>query len=105
MALIDSSAVFSLPEAICLRDSLNPSINPRIFQKLSVTLTNGSTKEHGQNLLNSLNLVKDMPQTCKWRNIGKYSKTTPHVNLFKFMTGNLVPVKILEGAMYYKLGI
>ena len=31
MALIDSSAVFSFPEAICLRNSLNPSINPQIF--------------------------------------------------------------------------
>ena len=74
MTLIDSSTVFSLPKAIYLRDSLNPSISPRVFHKLSVTFTDISTKEHGQNVMNSLNLVKDMPQTCKWRNIGKYSK-------------------------------
>ena len=77
MALIDASVVLSFPEEICLRDLLKPSINPRIFQKLLVTFTNVSTKEHGQNVLNSLNLVKDMPQTYKWRNIGKYSKKHP----------------------------
>ena len=74
MALIDSYVVVSLPEAIFLRDSFDPSINPLIFQNLSVTLTNRSTMDNGQNLLNSINLVKDMPQTCNWRNIGKYSK-------------------------------
>ena len=62
MALIDSSAVFSLPEAIFLRDSLILSINPLNFQKLLVSFTNRSTKEHGQHFLNSLNLVKGMPK-------------------------------------------
>ena len=65
MALIDSSAIFSTSEAICLRDLLNPSINPQILQKLSVPFTNGTTKEHGQNFLNSLKLVRDMPKPVK----------------------------------------
>ena len=65
MALIDSSAVFPTPEAICLCDSLNLSISPRIFQDLSVPFNDGSMKEHGKNVLNYLNLVKDILQTCK----------------------------------------
>ena len=63
MALIDSSAIFSTPEAIFLRDSLNPSIITQTFQKLSEPFTNGYKKEQVKNVLNSLNLVKDIMQT------------------------------------------
>ena len=65
MELIDSSAIFSTPEEICLRDSLNLSMIPQTFQKLSVPFTDGSMKEHDQNVLNSLKLVKDILQTYR----------------------------------------
>ena len=56
---------FSTSEGICLCDSSNHSISPRILQKLSVPFTGGSTKEHGKKFLKFLTLVKDIPQTCK----------------------------------------
>ena len=61
MKLIESPEDFTTPEAICLRNSLNPSMNPRTFYKLSTPFTNGEVKEHVQNVLNFLNLVKQTP--------------------------------------------
>ena len=65
MLMIDASAVFPTPETIYLSDLLNPSMSPRNFQNLSILFTDGKVKKHGQKFLNSLNLVKEIPQTCK----------------------------------------
>ena len=62
MELINSSAVFyprgNLPARIV--NHVNYTID---FQKLSVPFTGRSTTKLGQNVLNYLNLVKDIPKT------------------------------------------
>ena len=64
MALIDSCATFSTPEAIFLRDLLKPSKIPWTLQNVSVHFSNGWIKnEYGQKILKPLNLFKETPQT------------------------------------------
>ena len=65
MELIDLYSVLPTPEEICLCDSLSPSNIPRNFHKLSVPFTDGDMKELGQDVLNPLKLVKEIPKTCK----------------------------------------
>ena len=73
MALIDSSAVFTTPEEIFLRDSLNLSIIPQTFQKFYIPFTVRVMNEYGQNALKLLNLVNEILKTFKVHS-GKYSK-------------------------------
>ena len=44
---------------------VKPVNQPTEFPEIFVPFTGGSTKELGQNVLNSLNLVKDVPQSCE----------------------------------------
>ena len=62
MALIESSYVFFTSEAIFLRESLNPSMRPHTFQKVSIPFTDIVVKEKVQNALKYLNLVKETPK-------------------------------------------
>ena len=76
MALIESYAVFSTPEKICLRDLLNPSMRPHNFHKVSIPFTDGEVKEPGKKTLNSLNFVKETKKICKGERV-KYPKKHP----------------------------
>ena len=51
----------STPVEIFLCDLLKPSMRFLNIQKVLVPFTDGELKEHGQNLLNSLNVVKETP--------------------------------------------
>ena len=73
MELITSSAIFSTPEAIFLRDLLKPSMLPYNIQKLLVPFSDGEVKEHVKKASDYLNLFKETPQTCKGQKC-KYSK-------------------------------
>ena len=65
MEIIDSSEIFSTPVEIFLCNLLKMSLRPLTPQNLLAPFNNEEVKEHGQNPLNYLNIVKEMPQTCK----------------------------------------
>ena len=65
MELTDSSAFFYTPEAILLRNLLTLSTILINIQKVLVHFNYGEVKEHGQNPLNALQLVKEVSQTYK----------------------------------------
>ena len=73
MELINSSDLFSTPEAIFLSDLLIPLINPCNLQKVKVHFSDEEVKDNGKNDLKYLNLVNKTPQNCKL-NRGKYPK-------------------------------
>ena len=62
MELINSSALFSTPEAIFLSDLLIPLIIPCNLQKAKVHFSDEEVKDNGKNDLKYLNLVNKTPQ-------------------------------------------
>ena len=65
MALIDLSTVFSTPETIYLRKLLKMSMSPRNLQKFLVPFIYEAVKDHGENALKSLNLVRETQHNFK----------------------------------------
>ena len=58
MAPIDSSAVFSTPEVIFLRELLNLQMRLHTVQKVLIPFSDGEEKDNVHNNRNSLNHVK-----------------------------------------------
>ena len=65
-----------IPVKIFLRYLLNTSMRPLILQKVVVYIYYREVKEHVQNTLNSFELVKETPKTCKGE-IFKYFNEKP----------------------------
>ena len=76
MALIRSSSIFYIPEEILLCNSLTVSMGPNNPQKVSIKFTYRKEREHVHKTIISLNLVKEIPETCKGER-GKYSNKNP----------------------------
>ena len=73
MELINSSYLFSTPEAIFLSDLLLPLITPCNLQKATVHFSDEEVKYNEENDLKYLNLVNKTPQNCKLNRV-KYPK-------------------------------